>query len=313
MPAVSDNTTSRAIPGFSAFREPLITDAPIFHEIASQAEPSISEITFTNIYVWRHTAGYQLSMLNDNICILAGHGNESPFFLPPLGNNNLGDTVMELFNYLRDQGHPPVLSRVPEETVRAIVETIPGVIVEEDYDNADYIYLSSDLADLPGRKYHKKRNHISRFAQNYSYEYKRMTPDTLDMVRDFQKRWCKVRSCFSPLSPGLAAEHRAIMETLDNFEALGVTGGVILVEGRVEAFTIGEPLNHNTFVIHFEKGNPAYQGCYQTINQQFCDDVCRPYTYVNREQDLGEPGLRQAKRSYYPHHLLMKYNVRLPE
>jgi hypothetical protein len=93
----------------------------------------------------------------------------------------------------------------------------------------------------------------------------------------------------------------------------GVKGGVILINGKVGAFTLGEPLNHNTVVIHIEKANPAFEGLYPMINQAFLEHHWSGYTYVNREQDLGEEGLRKAKESYFPHQMINKYTLRLNE
>ena len=125
--------------------------------------------------------------------------------------------------------------------------------------------------------------------------------------------WCDIRDCFTPENLSLAEEHAAVIETLDSFRELSLRGGVILIDGNIEAFTIGEPLNRETFVIHFEKANPRIIGLYQAINQEFCRTIADEYRFVNREQDLGEPGLRRAKESYCPDHLVEKYIVRIRE
>jgi len=185
-----------------------------------------------------------------------------------------------------------------------------GYILEEDPANWDYVYLASDLINLPGRKYHKKKNHINRFVSRYSYQYRPLTPDLIDGCIELQRAWCGIRDCFAPEHMSLAEEHEAILDVLQNAQVLGAIGGVILIDGRVAAFSIGEPLNRETFVIHFEKASLDYPGLYQLINRDFCADACSGFTYVNREQDLGEPGLRQAKESYYPHHMIEKFLVR---
>ena len=108
----------------------------------------------------------------------------------------------------------------------------------------------------------------------------------------------------------LRAEASAVEEVLANADALGVTGGCIEVDGQVEAFTLGELLNPETVVIHIEKANAAFHGLYQVINQQFLEQSWPNIEYVNREQDLGVPGLRKAKESYLPHHMVEKFVVR---
>jgi hypothetical protein len=107
----------------------------------------------------------------------------------------------------------------------------------------------------------------------------------------------------------LGNESIAIKEAFSRFEELGVKGGAILINGKVEAFTLGEPLNRDTVVIHIEKANPAFEGLYTLINQAFVEHQWAEYTYINREQDLGEEGLRKAKESYFPHHMINKYIV----
>ena len=111
-------------------------------------------------------------------------------------------------------------------------------------------------------------------------------------------------------TPGLLNEERAIREALLHFEKLDCLGGVILVDDKVVAFSLGEKLNPDTAVIHLEKANPEFTGSYAVINQEFCQDAWRNFTYVNREQDLGESGLRQAKLSYYPDHMSNKVILR---
>ena len=106
-------------------------------------------------------------------------------------------------------------------------------------------------------------------------------------------------------------EWAAINAALADFQALELQGGVILINDRVEAFTCGELLNAATAVIHLEKANPEVRGLYAVINQQFCQQAWAGVPFVNREQDLGEPGLRTAKMSYHPHHLVEKFRIRL--
>jgi hypothetical protein len=111
--------------------------------------------------------------------------------------------------------------------------------------------------------------------------------------------------------PGLEAENTAIRTAFENYHYLGVTGGVVYVDDKLEAFTLAEKLNRDTAVIHFEKANPEIEGLYQVINQWFCKEALSNFKFVNREQDLGIPGLRKAKGSYYPHHMVEKCIVHI--
>ena len=134
-----------------------------------------------------------------------------------------------------------------------------------------------------------------------------MTSDIIEQCLDLQTEWCDVRQC--KLNAGLASEDEAIKEVLNLMDRLPIFGGTILIDGKIEAFTLAEKLNNEIAVIHFEKANPKFDGLYQLINQWFCQNELGEYKYVNREQDLGIDGLRKAKQSYHPHHMVNKYVV----
>jgi len=165
--------------------------------------------------------------------------------------------------------------------------------------------LTRNLIDLPGEKYYVKRKNIQRCLRDYKPEYKPITNGIIEQCIKLQTDWCNLRNCAS--IPELEAENRAIRELFIHFNNLNVFGGVILIDGNVEAFAIGEKLNNDTAVIHFEKANFKISGLYQVINQWFCSNALQDFKYVNREQDLGIPGLRQAKMSYHPAFYIEKY------
>jgi hypothetical protein len=210
---------------------------------------------------------------------------------------------------MKDKGVPVKMARVPEEIISRFDWKAEGFVAQFDRDQSDYIYLSEDLIQLKGRKYHRKRNHIKQFKEKYTYQYLPLTPELVSDCLRLQTEWCDLRQC--EVIPGLHNESIAIKEAFSHFEALEVMGGVILINDRVEAFTLGEPLNRDTVVIHIEKANPSFDGLYPMINQAFLENHCSGYTYVNREQDLGEEGLRKAKESYFPHHMVNKYAITL--
>lgn len=214
-----------------------------------------------------------------------------------------------LLHDLREKGIPPRINRVPEEVVFRVGWKSGGIVAEPDRDHSDYIYLVSDLIQLQGRKYHRKRNHIKKFKENFDYQYVPLSPDRISECLELQTAWCDLRHCEA--DPGLTNEFKAIKEAFTHFGALGVVGGAVLIHGKVEAFTLGEPLNQETVVVHIEKANPDFDGLYPTLNQAFLQHRWSEYTYVNREQDLGEEGLRKAKESYFPHHMVNKYQMTL--
>jgi hypothetical protein len=286
-----------------------LEDRAIYAGFAERERVVTSELSFDNLFVWRHSYNFSVTVIDDAFCLFAQPRDQGPFLLPPVGASDAATVIRRLFDFFDDQGVAPSVRRAPETLAEKLAATGPFLDAVPDSDHSDYVYLASDLATLAGRRYSKKRNQISQFRSKYQYEYRRITPDLLPQCGDLQASWCDVHDCFHPDNASLAEENEAVMEALGNYEALDLVGGAIMIDDRVEAFTIGSQLNGDTFVIHFEKGNPSIPGIYQVVNQAFCADACAGYTFVNREQDLGDAGLRQAKRSYYPHHMVGKYVI----
>jgi hypothetical protein len=164
------------------------------------------------------------------------------------------------------------------------------------------------MVSLSGNKMHKKKNLLNQFRKLYQYTYAPICAKRLGLIRGMQQEWCEWRGCEE--SPGLIAENIAIARVLDQWENLpGILGGSLSVEGKTIAYTVAEDLGNGTVVIHFEKGLDSYKGVYQAINQQFLANTSG-FETVNREQDMGSPGIRQAKESYNPVGFLKKYKVR---
>jgi hypothetical protein len=162
------------------------------------------------------------------------------------------------------------------------------------------------LTDLAGRRYHGKRNHLNQFLRKYQWEYLPMTPELARECLELNTEWFNLHS--TPDHP-LSDEDHAMKELLENFEVLSVTGAVLKVDSKIEALAIGEALNHNTAVIHIEKANTVIDGAYTAINQKFAAAELSGFEFINREEDMGIAGLRQAKLSYHPIQLVEKYVI----
>ncbi len=180
--------------------------------------------------------------------------------------------------------------------------------VQPDRDNFDYVYRVRDLIDLPEDRYRDKLIHFNSFARKYRYEFRPLTPDLVEGCLFVQDLWCDDKHC--DLHSSLRAERQAVRDVLENHQALGVSGGVILVNDRVQAFSLAEPLNADTVVIHIEKASPELHGAFAVINREFLANHWTGYEFVNREQDVGDPGLRRAKESYLPVAMIEKHIVR---
>ncbi|WP_461208811.1 DUF2156 domain-containing protein [Desulfocurvus sp. DL9XJH121] len=201
-------------------------------------------------------------------------------------------------------------TRVPEDLALRWQEAFgEGAELVEARGHWDYIYSVPELAALPGNRFHKKKNLLNQFVKKYDYTYHAMTPDCVEAALDMQEEWFGWRDEESQAT--LAAENTAIHRVLQHWDQLGgVFGGVIEVEGHQAAYTVAERLADDTLVVHFEKGHTGFKGVYQAISKLFLENEAGDYALVNREQDLGDPGLRKAKESYNPVSYLKKFEVR---
>lgn len=293
------------LPKFPMFCSISLDHQKAFDWFFSNHNPEISEYTFTNLYVWRRAKQIKLSLFDDQLCVMAQKGENEFYFMPPIGDGDISKTAESLFSYAEKEGFKPSVQRVCE----SMAETLKsyGFSAELDIDNSDYVYLVDDLATLAGRKFDGKRNRIKKCINENDPEYRPITLDIVDLCFELQTAWCDIRQC--KLDSGLASEDVAIKEIFSLIDILPVFGGVIFINGKIEAFTLAEKLSNNTAVVHFEKANPEIDGLYQLINHWFCQNSLKDYTYVNREQDLGIEGLRRAKQSYYPCKMVNKYKV----
>jgi len=169
----------------------------------------------------------------------------------------------------------------------------------------DYIYLREDLNSLRGKKFQPKRNHINKFKKKYSFSYKPITPDLVPECLKLEQKWMLANHAEKD-TESLKYENRSMVFALNNFNRLDLTGGAIFIENEMVAFTYGSPINHFTFGIHVEKADIRFEGVFSVINQEFAARLPEQYRYINREEDLGIPGLRQSKLSWQPAILLEK-------
>jgi uncharacterized protein len=296
------------IPSYPEFVPLSLEHKETIDSLLAGAPSAISEHTFTNMFMWRNHYGYSLSAFEEGALLLAKPEDEEPFFMPPVGFANPHKAVTACLDHLQEIGSSRGVHRVEQQTADAFLRKDASLTLEPDRDNFDYVYLVDDLINLSGRKYHRKKNHLNKFVKSFNFDYRPLTEDLLEDCFQLIEEWCILRNCEE--SPSLAGEAQAIQEALKNMETLSFKGGALLVEGRLEAFSLGEPLNRNTAVIHIEKANGDIQGIYAAINQQFLEHEWSDFEFVNREQDLGEEGLRKAKESYLPDHYVEKCTVR---
>lgn len=287
-----------------------LADREAITALLQRQAPEQSELTFTNLFMWRDAYQVQLASVDGTLAIFSWRADpEDSFLFSPLGENANADTVRRCLKHMAAANHAPVMARATRDDLGRLGVMEADFAIEADRANWDYVYLVKDLIELAGNRYHRKRNHLEQFRSQHQFAYRKLTSDLIPACQELQDKWCDEKHC--DLVATLRAESSAVKEVLGNSEALGVTGGCIEIEGKVEAFTLGELLNPDTVVIHIEKANAAFHGLYQVINQQFLEHEWQRTTHVNREQDLGIEGLRKAKESYYPHRMVEKFTVRL--
>ncbi len=226
----------------------------------------------------------------------------------PIGNGDVKKAFDAIARYFNDKALPFCMYLVEKEMFALIEEWYPGKYkIEYHRDEADYLYEWETLAYLKGKKLHGKRNHINRFLENYpDYKYEIIDDNNFKECIELSKDW---KDDNGTEEDSVSYESKALEYALNNREALGLEGALIRVNGKVIAFTMGEPLKDDTYVIHFEKAYADIQGAYPMINREFVRRNLRGYKYINREEDMGIPGLRHAKTSYQPVRLIDKGTV----
>lgn len=266
------------------------------------------DLSFSNLCSWRFLYDTQFAII-DQFLVFKFWAEGQLAYMMPVGTGDLKAVVYDLIEDAHaEKQHFCMLGicSCMQDDLEAI---LPGQFTfTEDRDYADYIYLRSDLATLKGKKFQAKRNHINRFRNTYpNYEYTPITPDRIQECMELEAEWCKVNHCDQ--QEGTGNERRALIYALHHFEALGLMGGILHVDGKIVAFAFGMPINQETFGVHVEKADTNIDGAYAMINYEFANHIPEQFIYINREEDLGIEGLRKAKLSYQPATILDKYMV----
>lgn len=280
-------------PNYPESSELTIEHRPLLHPLFQQLSDGISEFTFANIYLFRKTHNYRLTRLADGTLALLGRDNDQPFFMLPFGLPE--DPLLD--RLFHDHFMMKGASRSQADLLAKA-----GYRVLADRDNFDYLYRRHDLAVLGGRSYHKKRNLIKAFVTNHNYAAKPLREEYIGDAVQVLEDW--------RAGNDQAGDYDAAREALDRMDTLQLCGGIYYVENRPVAYTLGEEqAGRATYLIHFEKAVSGYKGLYQFINQSFASVLPEDYATINREQDMGNQGLRQAKLSYKPTGFIEKFKI----
>jgi hypothetical protein len=242
------------------FQPITLQDKAVFDEAYRRGGHEGSECTFTNLFMWRLPLDINWVRMEAGICVLVSNDGP-PYILHPCAPTVSAQLRMlhRAAAYFRDKGHAFLVKGVEEELAEVLRQEADGFVVERDCDEDDYVYAVPDLLELKGRTYAQKRHHIGRFQrENPDYRYETMNADTaMDCLR-VAREWLDRRS--EDEDTVVRAEMNGIDEALQNYDALGLRGGLIRIGGRIEAFTLGEALSDEMVVIHTEKADPSFTG-----------------------------------------------------
>lgn len=268
--------------------------------------PESCEYNFANLFCWQEMYNYSWRLFKGRLVIYDGV-NQCAFM--PLGEPLPPAELAELARELMRDGLVPDIGLVHKAYLDAYPRCEQYFSIHPERDYAEYIYDVDQLCSLNTPKLHKKKNLISQFERTYpNFQVMMLTPEYQGMAREMAKDQLESHK---QESHTLGAEFEAMEKALAYFDALGLEGLALLVKGQMVAFSIFSRLNSDTYNVQFEKSDFEYKGAAQVINQQtalYLQDRCR---FVNREQDLGIRGLRQAKKSYDPETILIPHTLQL--
>lgn len=266
---------------------------------------TICDFSFTNLYLW--SVGEKLEYREDkDVLTIRGYYHGDKYYFMPIPKEESPENLRAMKEVLDEiLGEKAPVGYFSEHWKNLLEEEYEFEAVRDSF---DYIYEVESLAYLKGRKYAKKKNRISQFQRRYpNFSVEKITSENIAEVKQFQYAWCKERECEK--EEILRNENIGILYLLEDFEDLGLQGSLLRVENKIVGFSLGEALTEDYVVVHVEKALIEYVGSYQILNSYFLQQHFLDYPYVNREDDFGNEGLREAKESYHPAYLLTKYDL----
>lgn len=290
-----------------------LEDREWIEPLLKKADKRALEYSFTFTYTWQHVFNYRACKYNDYLIIKSERPNYPPSYLFPTGSGDIKEVIEKLHEEAKHNGHALLFHSTTAEDKAMLEEIYPGRF---DFlpltDFYDYVYETESLVNLTGKKLSSKRNHINRFIENNpDWTYEPVTEANLDEVRQMSQKWLKLHYDESDLT--LNQEAQSVRIAIDNFSELRLEGGAIRAGGNIVAFSLGDRLNSDTYLIQIEKAFSDIQGAYAIINREFARHNCTGFKYINREDDSGNEGLRKAKKSYRPVFMVEKYAARFKD
>jgi hypothetical protein len=292
------------IPEFPQIKPLELEDRLWIHRKLKQTSREICELSLGNIFIWKDFDHTLVTCINHNICMLINPPNEPAYFLEPIGSNKLAETAEILLK------HAGRISRVSINFLAQLPKD--RYLFEPLRNQFDYIYARANLAELKGKKYDGKRNHIKRFSRQHpNYTYQTLDPNIKEKALELFEKWFAIRE-ESRFFPRLAytSQKGAVIEAFSYFKELHLLGGALFDGNKLCGFTLGSEINPELVSVHFLYGDPALPGVTQTLLREACRKTYTTFKYIDLEQDLGIPGLRTAKLSYHPLKMGEKFEVK---
>jgi hypothetical protein len=274
--------------------------------ISGLISPQGCDTSIINLCSWQHLYQGSIAICNDNIILrfsYEGHRAYSLRFRPA----DLADLLQVVREDAAEAGDSLCIFGVNEDQLPYYLKADPSLSCSYSDDSSDYVYARQSLATLAGHKLQSKRNFLNRFRRSYpDYIFKPLGPDDMEACLALDKSWINKGLDLGHTDEEIN-ERRTIKYVFDHWQELEAVGGTIYVDGRLVAFTYGAAINADTFDVCVEKADTAFEGSYAAINNEFVNHLPPQYLWINREEDLGIPGLRQAKTTYQPALKLHKY------
>lgn len=291
------------------FKKIEISDREWVTRILAFSDYRGAEYNFTNLFIWDGIYKSQIGRFKDFMILRTGTQGERHYLYPP-GRGDVREVLEEMMKDASYDESNFSLIGVTRDTKALLEKMFPHSFrFELVRDSFDYIYDADKLTTLSGKKLQPKRNHLNNFVASNNWSYEDFTANKVDEVKEFSHEWCKRADCKEIET--LSWEACAVEKCLDHFEELGIKGGILRVDGQIVAYSVGEVLNSDTIVVHIEKAFSDVRGAYPMINREFIKKIAPGFKYVNREDDIGDEGLRKAKESYYPQFMLEKFTATL--
>jgi hypothetical protein len=290
----------------SDLKKVTLEDRDTFRKHYSRYPLQHSDFLHATMYSWRDYMSYYFTRIGESLVILGEHEGRN-YIRPPIGPYDRS-VYNEVIDLSLDQGWEPVIAMIGNGSKGWMEKEFPQFKYDGHRDYFEYIYRSSDLWNLPGKKYLKIRNYLNKFRRSNDHSVDVISEQNIKEVKEFLIQWCEQKGCQDDAF--LMHERQATYHALDDMFELGLEGIAIRIDGEVEAFSIFEEMRSDMAVVHFEKANFDIVGLYQAINNETAGYLNERYEFINRESDMGVPGLRKAKEKYRPHHMLKIFHAR---